>query len=366
VIAEDGHTYEKEAITKWVKEKGTSPKTRERIGNMFFTNWDKKSQIAEFFDENKLCSQAAFIAAVKKGNVEEVKQLNYLDDYLEAKDDKGLTPLHIAAQSEQSEMVIFLLNQGANIEAKTNRGGYTPLHLAVSNETIVDTLLKAGAKINAQTDYDWNALHIAAAKGYLATCKLLVQKEINLEAINVHNDTALLNAAMNGQLAVAEFLINAGARIEKTSTVANCNALYVAIDGGHIMCAKLLIEQGVNLECPYITGTDPLQDAASRGYTELVEILLNKGAQLQTNGWVGKTPLHMAAANNHEATVSLLLAAGALTEARDAANSDTPLHFAAAGGQLASAKLLIKYQANLEAKNNNGYTPLHLAAAKGQ
>lgn len=45
VIASDGHTYEREAITEWQKNKGTSPKTREPITAEFKPNYALKEQI---------------------------------------------------------------------------------------------------------------------------------------------------------------------------------------------------------------------------------------------------------------------------------------------------------------------------------
>ena len=38
VVADDGHTYERRAITEWVKRKGTSPLTRERMSSHFVPN----------------------------------------------------------------------------------------------------------------------------------------------------------------------------------------------------------------------------------------------------------------------------------------------------------------------------------------
>ncbi|MFN7095826.1 MAG: ankyrin repeat domain-containing protein, partial [Burkholderiales bacterium] len=328
VIAEDGHTYEKEAITKWVKEKGTSPKTREKISNRFFTNWDKKSQIAEFLDEHKLCSQAAFIAAIKKGNVKEVRQLNYLEDYLEAKDDEGLTPLHIAAQSEQNEMVMFLLNQGANIEAKTNEGS-TPLHLAVSNEAIVDTLLKAGAKINAQTNYGENALHLAAYKGYLASCKLLIQYNINLNLKASRDFTALHYAIEGNQIAVVEYLMNVGAYLQAKTDFLGLTPLHLAIVFGNFECVQLLLEQGADIETKGRLGGTPLHVAARKGQAELVKLLLSKGAQLQVQDGMLRTPLHLAVMEkDNDVVVKLLLDAGASINALNE-DGNTPLHIAA-------------------------------------
>jgi hypothetical protein len=38
VVADDGHTYERSAIAEWVKRKGTSPLTRERMSSHFVPN----------------------------------------------------------------------------------------------------------------------------------------------------------------------------------------------------------------------------------------------------------------------------------------------------------------------------------------
>lgn len=46
VIAQDGHTYERSAITEWLNENGTSPMTREKISNALLTNHTLRSQMA--------------------------------------------------------------------------------------------------------------------------------------------------------------------------------------------------------------------------------------------------------------------------------------------------------------------------------
>ena len=48
VIAEDGQTYEREAIATWMASAGTSPMTRQRMVKMFFPNLAIKEQIAKW------------------------------------------------------------------------------------------------------------------------------------------------------------------------------------------------------------------------------------------------------------------------------------------------------------------------------
>lgn len=48
VITEDGHTYEKEHITEWLKEHSTSPNTRKTISKILTPNIKLASVISEF------------------------------------------------------------------------------------------------------------------------------------------------------------------------------------------------------------------------------------------------------------------------------------------------------------------------------
>ena len=45
VVADDGHTYERSAIAEWVKRKGTSPLTRERMSSHFVPNMAVRKMI---------------------------------------------------------------------------------------------------------------------------------------------------------------------------------------------------------------------------------------------------------------------------------------------------------------------------------
>jgi len=47
VIAQDGHTYERTAITEWFKHNDISPMTREKIGKVLITNHAKRSELSE-------------------------------------------------------------------------------------------------------------------------------------------------------------------------------------------------------------------------------------------------------------------------------------------------------------------------------
>jgi ankyrin repeat protein len=83
------------------------------------------------------------------------------------------------------------------------------------------------------------------------------------------------------------------------------------------------------------------------------------GYKLSSSGW---TPLLLAI--SHKDVVELLLAYNADVNARNS-RGDTPLHAAAAGGNTDVVALLLANKAEINAKENtHGFTPLHLAARK--
>lgn len=69
-------------------------------------------------------------------------------------DDYGRTPLHVAASADYSEMVRFLIDNGADIQLTTKGEMQTPLHFAARNEApqSVKVLLAYGAGLEVR-DY---------------------------------------------------------------------------------------------------------------------------------------------------------------------------------------------------------------------
>lgn len=85
----------------------------------------------------------------------------------------GATPLHLAA-SESPDSIPFLLKRGANIEARMERG-LTPLHLAISVGQIesVKLLLEEGANVNTESTDGETLLHTL----YVNRCGLCKPEE---------------------------------------------------------------------------------------------------------------------------------------------------------------------------------------------
>jgi len=81
---------------------------------------------------------------------------------VEAKNNKGLTPLHFASRDNHIEIAKLLLERGADVEAKNNKG-QTPLYWASWYNAIetAKLLLDRGANVEAKAIWGYTPFHMA-------------------------------------------------------------------------------------------------------------------------------------------------------------------------------------------------------------
>lgn len=229
----------------------------------------------------------------------------------------------------------FLLNHGANPDARSDLG-MTPLLLVKdSRKDMIVFLADRGGDVWAKVDNGWTTLHGAAQRGSVDGAVYLLARGLDVDArCKGPFGTPLTMAAANGQTEVA----------------------------------KLLLAKGADINVRTDEGLTPLHDAASRGHTGTVELLLSrkadvnarraKGGSSPRRAEGGETPLHDAVERGHEAVVGLLIAGGADVNSRSDLGR-TPLHLASRDGRAAIAKRLINAGADVSAFSNAGLTPLH-------
>jgi len=154
--------------------------------------------------------------AIEKGNLDLMNILIANGVEVNTKYPWGVTPLQFAAQfaatTGRTDAVELLLEAGANINAKNDKG-QTALHVAVDSADgdIVELLLSKGADINAKDDESgFTALHHAAKSGNKDTAEMLIAKGADINAKDKQGHTPLY-FAVNSDYKVAELLINKGA-----------------------------------------------------------------------------------------------------------------------------------------------------------
>lgn len=208
-------------------------------------------------------------AATIKGNLEMVKLLVENGCPLEDVNKKDkMTALHFAASGKQVEIAKFLIEKGANVNAK-DRYGNGPLFRAGNCEEIGVLLMKNGAdpdmennsgicpRKNAIPAYDFIRKYLNDTEKYPATSSfeeaakfgdsfgvtyyLAKGADVNQEGVR-----ALSIAAGKGKIELVKTLLDAGAKINEIDIAQN-TPLFWAASEGHLEIVKLLIENGADM-----------------------------------------------------------------------------------------------------------------------
>ena len=252
---------------------------------------------------------AEIVSAAKANDFATVQALVPNADVNAAEAD-GATALHWAAYWDESQAAAALLKAGADPNA-SNRYSVTPLMLAATNgnAAIIELLLDAGADPNSALPEGETALMRAARSGRVGAVKALLARGADLAVQESwRGQNALMWAAAEGYVDVVGELVGAGADIE-TRSKAGFTPFLFAVREGKKDVVMALLEAGadVNQALPArrrrgrygaaptgsapSAGSSALDLAVANAHFELAAALLDKGADPNAAG-PGWAPLH--------------------------------------------------------------------------
>ena len=106
----------------------------------------------------------------------------------------------------------------------------------------------------------------------------------------------------------------------------------------------------------------PLHLAVEGGHLNSAQLLINNGASVSAINGLKLTPLHLAANNGHDAVVRLLVEEDASIDCLDTkTHGAAPLHLACEKGRYECVKILLENDASITVTNHKGETPLDMA-----
>jgi ankyrin repeat protein len=153
--------------------------------------------------------------AAMKGDKEAVKNLLKQGADIGVAQGDGMTALHWAAERGDAELAQLLIVAGANVQAVTRIGLYTPLHLAAKagSADVAKLIINAGADVNAKADPSGaTPIHLAALAGSAPVINLLADAKADVNAKeNEWEQTPVIFAASQNRAEAVAALIKRGA-----------------------------------------------------------------------------------------------------------------------------------------------------------
>jgi uncharacterized protein len=245
--------------------------------------------------------------------------------------------------------------------------GTTALHWAVRADDLqkVESLIRAGAKVNASDRYGITPLNLAAVNGNAQIIRKLLEAGANANAVDATGETVLMTAARTGTAEALKLLIDRGANLNAVDPEFQQTALMLAVRENHPSAVKLLIERESALNERTRVGPAPAFRPPCKGTgcgSEGVGInrggVPDRGQRAAING--GMTALLYAARDGRLEEAKLLVAGGADVKLADP-NEITPLLMAILNDHLDVATFLIDHGADVNASDFWGRTPLWAA-----
>jgi ankyrin repeat protein/predicted O-methyltransferase YrrM len=281
--------------------------------------------------------------AAKRDEVDKLRKLLSKDEIrLEKRDKYQRTPLHSAARYGAMSAARFLLEQGADPNARDERGD-APLHLA-------------------------------SIFSYDDMVELLIRYKADVDLLNAQGQAPLILASLYGNAPSIRSLLAGGAQINIRDTEGSTLLHIAALYQNHENIAALL-EGGPEIDEANSEGDTPLHQAVRRSDNlQAVELLLQHGADANTPDRTGKNVLQVAAASNQKDYIRILVSQGIDINSQDG-DGNTALHYPlnnAVRNRMflpyitETVKVLMEEGADPLIKNKEGKSPLDLAREIGE
>jgi uncharacterized protein len=210
-----------------------------------------------------------FFRYIKEGKYEMVERLLRATPGLIHEQENGCSPILLAAYHNQLKLANFLAEKAVALDI------FEAAAIGSTNH-IIRILAHDPQLVNTYSDDGYQPLGLACFFGHLRT---------------------------------AQYLINAGARVNSPSqNKVRVAPLHSATAASHTELVKLLLEHGADPNALQAGGFTPLHAAAQNGDVEIIHALLFYGADADVKSDEGKSPLDYARGNKKANAISLLKA----------------------------------------------------------
>lgn len=243
--------------------------------------------------------------AAAAGNRFAAEDLLKSDASSNAMDIRDLTPLHYACKHGHVRVAERLVGLGVKVDLQ-DHDGLSPLHLAALNDhgDVVHQLVQLEGSTHVKDNYGRLPIHCSAMEGHENIVKLL---KADAKATDNRGRTALHYAAWFGRIGVLDLLMSdACPNVDlEAADYLNATALHLAAEKGHDEIVRRLISNGAKTEATVrLWDSTPLHLAAARGHRNVIVCLVERNPEARKiRDANGRTPFKVAEYHEQESVL---------------------------------------------------------------
>ncbi len=347
--------------------------------------------------------------AAYRSNLEMMKYLVDNGAKTDIIDSHGYSLMNFAAVTGQldTELYDFCIKNGADITLEKNHDGANAMLLVapfLKDMALIEYFISKGATIN-DTDDNGNGLFNYATKGgNIEMLKLLISNGLPYKEGNAMLFASQGTRGSQNTIEVYRFLKQQGVSANVIGREGQNPLHAIAWKNKNIEIFKFFMDEGVDVNLQDNEGRSPFMNAVNGNTLEVVKFLMPHASDINTKDRKGRTALAMAVSRNSTSVVAFLLENGADTHSIDKegntimvdllntfgskkdpeafekklklltakgldltlsqAKGNTLYHLAIEKNNLDLLKRIYQFGVDVNAKNKDGISPLHLAAMK--
>lgn len=165
----------------------------------------------------------------------------------------------------------------AIVVLSANAGSFDEFFIAIRNDntSTLRALLQRGFDPNTADEKGQPGLTLAMQENSPRAAKLLLEQPgLKIDALNQAGESALMMAALKGDMPGVKMLLERGAKVNQSGW----SPLHYAATGPEPDIVRLLLGRGAEIDATAPNGVTPLMMAAQYGSEDSVKLLLEHGA----------------------------------------------------------------------------------------
>ena len=306
-----------------------------------------------------------------------------------AVDNQGVTPIIMMIATDDTEFFKIFTDAQVDLSKPTGKEGFTPIEYAMKmkNKTIFNEMLNLNINLNEKNAMGSHALETAIIMEDMDAIEYFLSHDFDINSsINSDGDTALIISTYLGKKDLLKYFIDKKANVNIRNSNGN-TALFEAVFNPEL--TNILLEAGADPNIKNNQLLSPLAFAVSINRESVIKPLVEKGAHIDTMDQKMRTILNIAYEVGDDAVISFLEATKANFKESELISMvkenkiDEVNNLISGGNFYVDSKdsmgcssifyaknssmidLLVSSGADIKICNNDGRTPMHMAAFLG-